>query len=833
MKKILFSFLMGSLVIGSFGGGIVRAGNASFSDVPYGNVYYDAVSSLKLQGIIHGYPDLTFKPDDNINRAEFLTIVMQANGEYVLPTPNAEVPKDCFKDVKSSEWYGENVCLAKALGLVDGYSDGTFKPGSSINFAEASKIIVNAAAYTMGEGGDTWFYPYVKVLEEKNAIPITVSTFDHLLTRGEMAEMIHRTVDEIEPKYSNDYEDIESGKALKAANGEMVAFDSCSDMTEYILENSYAPEIDYEKESTSEILSPSADNAVTISEEASSEDVSADHSETNVQVAGVDEADIVKTDGNYIYYVSSEKVRVVDAFPALSMKELSAVTFDEGFSPVEVYVDGNKLIVLGDFYNYDYYDYYGYSNRAEVYIFDITDKNDIKELRKVSIEGSYSNSRKIGDMVYLVSDRNLAYYPLIDDVEVTEEDLVPMYEDSASGETLPVTLCGDVFYMPQVMPESYLVVAGIPVDDVDGEILKEVALGASGTVYASTENLYVAEYDYGYWDFYGTESDDETNIHKFSLGADEINYEGKGSVPGQVDNQFSMDENDGYFRVTTTQGEIWDGSSTNNLYILDSDMKIVGQITGIAPGEEIYSTRFIGDRAYMVTFKKVDPLFVIDVSDPTNPEILGKLKIPGFSEYLHPYDENHIIGFGKEAVDASEAEVSARDLDFAWYQGLKIAMFDVTDVNNPVELHKEIIGDRGTSSPLLWDHKALLFDKEKGIMAFPVLLAELPEEVKADPDTDANTYGDYTYQGAYVYDVSLADGFQLRGRITHYDENEIAEKSGYYWSGVKDIDRILYIGDYFYTISEKIIRGSFMDDLTKAGEVEFSDVEDYSYDYDY
>lgn len=234
----------------------------------------------------------------------------------------------------------------------------------------------------------------------------------------------------------------------------------------------------------------------------------------------------------------------------------------------------------------------------------------------------------------------------------------------------------------------------------------------------------------------------------------------------------------------------------------------------------------------MVTFKKVDPFFVIDVADPNHPKILGKLKIPGYSDYLHPFDEDHIIGFGKEAIDASTEEVEDRDLDFAWYQGMKVAMFDVTDVENPTELHKIVIGDRGTESNLLYDHKALLFDAAKGLMAFPVTLAELSDEVKNDPETADNTYGDYTYQGAYVYDVSIEDGFEFRGRISHYADDEVEDLAGYYWYGVKDIERILYIGDYLYTVSQSIVQANNMDDLEFVDKVKFEGVEDQPvYDY--
>jgi uncharacterized secreted protein with C-terminal beta-propeller domain len=218
----------------------------------------------------------------------------------------------------------------------------------------------------------------------------------------------------------------------------------------------------------------------------------------------------------------------------------------------------------------------------------------------------------------------------------------------------------------------------------------------------------------------------------------------------------------------------------------------------------------MGDRLYMVTFKKIDPFFVIDMADHKFPKILGKLKIPGYSDYLHPYDENHILGFGKETVEPTEwEEENWGGFDFEWFQGMKVALFDVTDVENPVEKFKIVIGDRGTESPLLYDHKALLFDRARNLLAFPVKIAELSEEAK-DPDDPQNIYGDYVFQGAHVYNVDLENGFDLQAQISHYDEDEVAMKSGSYWFGEKDIERVLYLDDYLYTVSKGMVKANDM-----------------------
>ncbi len=219
----------------------------------------------------------------------------------------------------------------------------------------------------------------------------------------------------------------------------------------------------------------------------------------------------------------------------------------------------------------------------------------------------------------------------------------------------------------------------------------------------------------------------------------------------------------------------------------------------------------MGERCYLVTFKKVDPLFVISLEDPANPRVLGKLKIPGYSNYLHPYSENLLIGIGKETVEAEEG-------DFAWYQGVKISLFDVSDVENPKELAKYIIGDRGTESPVLWDHKALLFDKERNLLAIPVLVAEIDEE-KYPEGAPPYTHGDYVWQGAYVFSIT-ENSITLRGGITHVEDDSDLLKSGYYFYSEHSVKRTLYIGDFLYTISDKNIKMNNLTTLQEVNEIE-------------
>ena len=270
-----------------------------------------------------------------------------------------------------------------------------------------------------------------------------------------------------------------------------------------------------------------------------------------------------------------------------------------------------------------------------------------------------------------------------------------------------------------------------------------------------------------------------------------------------------MDEYQGIIRIATTSGQEWwrnQPVSSNNLYTLDSQLNILGRVENIAPGEIIYSTRFMGDRAYMVTFRTVDPFFVIDIRDPKSPKVLGKLKIPGYSNYLHPYDENNIMGFGKDTT-----EVKGPYGTQAYYEGMKIAMFDVSNVADPVEKDLEIIGVRGTESELLRNHRALLFSREKNLLAFPVTVMEAVPDPVGRP-----SYGSFAFQGAYVYQVN-GQGFTLKGRISHLTGDDYL-KAGDYWGDTdKSIRRILYIDDVLYTLSDSMIQAHQMKDLKHLG----------------
>ncbi|UCD22772.1 MAG: beta-propeller domain-containing protein [Chloroflexota bacterium] len=531
-----------------------------------------------------------------------------------------------------------------------------------------------------------------------------------------------------------------------------------------------------------------------------------DYSATNIQVAGVDEADIVKTDGEYIYLVSGNRTIIVEAYPPEQAQVLSDIEIKGRV--IGIFINGDRLVVFGEETPYYlYYDMPGVreesaireydimpyvSPKVLIEVYDISDRENPHLQRELSVDGQYVSSRMIDDYAYVV----------INEPVYEEEDgvnLPTIYSEGAEKE-VPAT---DIYYS-DVADYYYMYTTIIAVniqDDGQEPTYETILLGASSNLYVSRDNIYLT---FPIWGGYVGDSQ-KTSIHRIHIQGSTMNYTASGEVPGVVLNQFSMDEYDGHFRVATTTR---DETSWNNVYILNMSLNVTGTLENLAPGETIYSARFMGGRGYLVTFKQIDPLFVIDLEDPYDPEVLGYLKVTGYSDYLHPYDENHIIGIGKETTDAGE---------FAWYQGVKISLFDVTDVGNPQEISKLEIGDRGTDSPVLWDHKAFLFDRSRNLLVMPILEARV--DVSEYPEgVPSWAYGEPVYQGAYVFDISIDSGLQLRGRITHV-ENITDPEHGYYYYSPFAVERSLYIDDVLYTISQAKIKMNDLENLGYISEV--------------
>jgi len=519
-------------------------------------------------------------------------------------------------------------------------------------------------------------------------------------------------------------------------------------------------------------------------------------SKTNTQVENVDESDIVKVDGQYIFYTIDKKVVIIDAQKGENSSKIAEINYEaEKFIPRELYVKDNKLIVIGNESEENTatckldlisrYDVVIENFKTGMILYDISNIKEPKEIRRVMIQGNYISSRMIDNNVYLVANKHIYSSDIIrsEIKDLNEDDYKPKYIDTAVSVD---EKCIDYnrIYNLDSEDSSYLMLVGLNIESNEEAEIKTF-LGAGQYVYASEENMYIAtnkqKYGEGYELLGGT-----THLLKFGLQNGGFSFKAEADIEGQVNNQFSMDENGEYFRIATTSGNLWNitEDTKNNLYVLDKELKVTGMIQGFAPNEKIYSVRYVGDKGYVVTFKQTDPLFVIDLSNPVAPQILGELKLPGYSTYLHPYDETHIIGFGYETKE-NETRVTT--------DGLKMVMFDITDFNNPQVLFKVNIGDKYTSSQLLYNHKALLYSKEKNIISFPV-----------------TTYRKGTTNSrAPIYEIDLEKGFVLKG--------EIGDTTNEYHAGIQ---RIVFVNDAYYTLYTNLVKVSNMDTLEIVKDIE-------------
>lgn len=515
-----------------------------------------------------------------------------------------------------------------------------------------------------------------------------------------------------------------------------------------------------------------------------------DSSDTNNQVEGVQEGDIIKNDGKYIYINTNNGLKIIDS-NYKAPKVVTTINVPENTNISEIFTTSSKLVVIGQ-NNYFYimnepqpidsmdtmikpsimpprY----YEDRTNVLVYNIENIEKPVLEREFLFDGNYLSGRIIDSSLYLINNKHINFgYGYYDkDIEIQ----LPHYTDVLKNEKYEFGY-DEIKYFPNYINPRYMYTIGIDLFDKLSKPDVDVYLGGTDTIYVSQESLYAAVADYSYdyritqLEEFSPEYSTSTVIYKFKLSDGKIGEAIQGEVPGTIINQFSMDEHNNTFRIATTTGDMWRDTSKNNVYIIDENLKPLGKLEGLAEGERIYSTRFAGDRVYMVTFRQVDPLFVIDTSNPKAPELKGMLKIPGYSTYLHMVDENHILGFGYDTeVNQWGGTVTG---------GLKISMFDVSNVNKPKETFTEIIGKAGSYSELLYNHKALMFSLSKGIMAFPL-----------NRTTD-NYKNDFT--GAYVYRVSN-DSISLKNKITH-KESELSYGD--------DIKRIIYIGDYLYTFSD-------------------------------
>jgi inhibitor of cysteine peptidase len=518
------------------------------------------------------------------------------------------------------------------------------------------------------------------------------------------------------------------------------------------------------------------------------------YSTTNVQVDGIDEADIVKTDGKYIYIGGNNVVRIVGADNG-KLSDATAIRLASNKNVNEIYVADGKLVILGTKWDGSYKNitdpqplteekavalsaankmiyppYYNQKSFSFIDVYDISNPSRPLYLKGHEMEGSYQSSRKNGDIVYMVTNTSMG------------GDVLPLMRDSVSGNKESELKLGDVMIMPRHPSSGYIIVSAMNI--TDGEKTEVEAITAYGSImYMNDSSLYLAVND-----------NESTSIIKFRLAGLKVGYAGSGKVKGYLLNQFSMDEYKGNLRVATT---IWE--SGNGISILDDSMNQIGSVDGLAKGETIYSVRFIGDKGYIVTYRTVDPLFVFDLSDPQKPAVTGELKIPGFSNYLHPIGKDLILGIGADTYDIYRKDENGKDVVVGTRQGgIKFSLFDISDAGKPKEISKLVLGDSGSGAEAMYNHKAIMVDQTSERVAFD---ASLNYEDQKKP----------YQQGALIVGYE-GNRLNLKGLLN-------SEPSGNYGNDIPYARRVLYIGEQLYYVQDGRVTSYDYDSLKKIDDL--------------
>jgi hypothetical protein len=562
------------------------------------------------------------------------------------------------------------------------------------------------------------------------------------------------------------------------------------------------------------------------------------HSDTNTQVAGVDEADIVKTDGNNLYLLHGQSLAILKSWP-ISDLGVASSTAVEG-NPIEMFVADGKIVIYsqvdgsgiytaaGVAPRSPYYEYGNYGGPAwdgmpnpyyapltKITVLDVSGATPSVS-KELYFEGNYASSRRVDAHVRTILSGGsygpaVSYYPEISgeypdtaaEWKVLFEDLrfkntlaiygskvsdwLPNRFEKKNGKVQTIAPSCESYYLPPEASTGYglVQVESLDLDALNAPLAETSVVGAVDTVYANDSSLYLAARSWiapTFMPGLTPEDSSATYLHKFDLKTDPAHpaYVASGSVSGHVKNQFSLDEKDGVLRIATTRQLVSQTESTtsNSVYALrqnGDELAEIGSVKNLAPGEQIYSTRFVGDRAYVVTFRQVDPLFVIDLGNPQSPKVLAELKIPGFSDYMHPMDDGHLLTIGQDAT--ADGQVT----------GLALQVFDVVDAKNPKLLHKHVFSGQDYGySEASYNHKAFNWYAPLNLLAFPFQAYDSQGGMKTSLE---------------LFDVTVADGIKKRGSVDHtgfFQADPYGYCGGYYGVGVR---RGVFIDEYVYAIS--------------------------------
>ncbi len=525
-----------------------------------------------------------------------------------------------------------------------------------------------------------------------------------------------------------------------------------------------------------------------------------DYSSTNVQEQGVDEPDIVKTDGEYIYVLSGDKFLIIDAWPADKMSELART--DIGGSPVSLFVYKDSVMIFSNHWQLEAVEKSfnpGTHQLMKVTILDVSDKSDPQLVREMYLEGTFTDARMVDGYAYFVISSYLDIYsmgssdgsdmPAVSNRLANSDlvDLFPEYMDRIYGEsgvnesTKIICPCSNVYHSSVPNGTGVVTLFSVNLGEPQSETHSTSILSDTGIVYGSEKSLYIAAANNGDWMWWNVafENSDgpveKTAIHEFELG-ESPSYIASGEVKGHVLNQFSMSEHEGVFRIATTERNWWSGTgSANAVYTLKregKELQTVGALSDLGkPGESIYAVRFQGDKGFVITYERTDPMYTLDLSDPSIPKKVGELEIPGFSTYLHPVTDNKLLSIGRNADNSIELKI-----------------FDVSDFSNPAVIETETIGTGGYSEAE-GNHKAFTYFNSQKVLAIPVSM-----------------WSNDTYEYSSIlrlYDVNTEKGFSHRGDISHSVFSQNSGNNYMYYSGIR---RSFFIGNesdgyFLYSLS--------------------------------
>lgn len=712
---------------------------ASFSDIDESNEFSKWISYIQSKWIIKGYPDWTFRPDKNINRAEFLKVMMSSTSGFDIAKANNCVDNIkktgqnsvYLSDVAIDAWYAPYVCIAFDQKIIKWYEDWTFRALDQINIPEMSKLIAISQNIPSESPmtWDEWYVPYVKAVWNKNAFPTSLEKINQKLKRWEVAEVLYRILWNQTKLHATNYARLlwtESENISKSIESwKLWKIDNCSQLASIMKKPEYwftSTSFGLNPVSNSKSTLPPPSNLANPSHEKTINWVDNLQSSIITSAEQINEADFVKTDWKYIYKIHNNEVKIIEAQPINKLNVVWTFSIEwQNFMPLKLFAQQNKLIILWNSYK-NFYETqskesnYSPPSNTELYIIDTSDKSKTKIERHIAYEWSLVEAKLIWDQIFLIINKE-PDSQIFKFIKNLSDEITPKIMDtSVSDQPKSISRCQDIEFFPGYEKPNYLIVSIIPLDRSEN-VINKTFLGSSENIYLSNDHLYIATWvndvQSGFW------NRNNTQVYKFGFWDWNINLMASNQVSWRILNKFAINEFENNVRIATTVNE-WKWDIENNLYILDSNLIHIWVVKSLAQWERMSSVKFLWKTAYLSTSTNVNNFFVLDLSDSQKPSLSWELKMPEWPNYFQYYDETHVIGFWKDIISNSGGSKLIPN-DASW---IKIALFDISNHSSPKEIQKITIWDNWTSSELLYNPRTLYFNKDSWIMAFPIQIKE-------------------------------------------------------------------------------------------------------------